>query len=127
MELISGETKQTAEALGPVFVLQVSEALTVGSFISCLLAVLTPVLNRQICHKRFRLNCIVPPPPSVKDTECQEPLSIKQDVLAPDTREAGYRSTPWEIDSITENAFHFISRVILIGMLRNSGAITTRL
>lgn len=104
--------------------LQVSEALTVGSFISCLLPVFTSVLNRQICHKRFRLNCIVTPP--FESSLLSKTRSVRS-ALAPDTREAGYRSTPWEIDSITENAFHFISRVILIGMLRNSEAITTRL
>lgn len=34
--------------------------LTGGGFISFLLPVLASVLNRQICHKRFGVNCVVP-------------------------------------------------------------------
>lgn len=34
--------------------------LAAGGFISSLLPVLASVLNRQICHKRFGVNCVVP-------------------------------------------------------------------
>lgn len=61
---------------------------------------------------------------AVREADCHDLTGIKQDIFPPYACETGYCGRHGKL--IRENTFHSISRVLVIGMLRDTDAITPR-
>lgn len=93
---------------------------------------LTAPLNRRTCHRRSGVNCIVTPARphlgvifaacAVREAACPTPMGIQH--MPPRHVRDRLSSPAWTV--IRALTFHVICRALLIGMLRNAGAITTR-